>query len=580
MIIVRSIVAAGMAILFLSLGSAPAAQGGYDWPQAAQESYWYAYYNLRALISSGLGMVREEAEALRELAAKAGLTEVISLPYKSGDPTYAQTGSLKWSEAKMEKVITTEGLAWFIISASSQAKQLEQLYRRGIVRDGAAEATLLGHLASEAARFAYEALRDPGSGLYGRSWSEEALVPEPKARDQFAMLWALSELVTLARSSLLYRGEVSQLEAEFWAEELFRAISLNLGEEGMDPHEIGLVIEALASYAATQSGPKLEEVLGLIEAELEELAGLLEGGGSASELAAGVCALITVYQLTGDIALKTAALKIWEKLQGLWDEEAGVYAPAEGSTVYEYTLWDLGAIVGAFGAVIDGAGLNEMRARYARFFDSAVKRSRLMIAEGPEAGGGLDGDAVPAPEGAGGPFGRAPVFQSRLQYDIRAREWYIINSRFQTAGALQLAARLTWIGRRDGHHYLGPPAFGLPTSQEAQLISIRRRLEELRQPQGGITPEEFEGLKQLLTLLEDRLERLKEENAAVLSGLEGELSRLEQRLAALEEHAQAEPQPEAKERAVTFDETVTVILIIFVLMVGFVAYQWVMRRFA
>lgn len=572
------LIAAVMTILLI-LGSVATAQEGYDWPQAAQESYWYALYNLRALLSSGLGILPvESAEALRELAEEAGLTEVpISLPYASGDPAYVQTGSLKWSEAKMEKVITAEALAWLVISASAQAKQLERLYQRGVIDETArGEATLLGYLASEAARFAHELLRDSESGLYGRAWTEEALIPEPRVRDQFIMLWALAELITLTQNSSLYRGEVSQIEAEFWAEELLRALSQAQLEEGMDPHEVGLMIEALSTYAATISGPSLEEALSLIQYRAEELIELLvtETGASAAELAAGVRALIAAYHLTGDGALRAAALKIWERLQRLWDEAAGVYAPTEGSTVYEYTLWDLGAMVGAFGAVIDGAGLKEAQSRYARFFASALKRSRLMVAEGEEAGGDLDGDIVPVPQRAGGPFGRAPVFQSRLQYDIRAREWYITNSRFQTAGALYLAARLTWIGRREGRPYLGPPAYGLPTSREAQLISLQRRLAELEAER--VTPQEFEALKQLLTLLEARFEELKRENTALLRQLEGELVSLQQRLAALEERAL--PRPEAA--VITMDDTIAVLLIIFVLLVGFVAYQWVMRRFA
>jgi len=574
----RGIIVVGLAAgFFFAVGIAAAAQGEYDWPQAAEESYWYAVYNIRALVTSGMGLSPADDEILNQLVEQAGLPkELIIAPYASGDPTYVQSGSFKWNPQRRDPTVTTEALAWMVISLATQAKQLERLYQTGIASDDETRgrAMLYGFLASEAARFARERLLDPQTGLYVRSWREEGRAGERDFNplDQFLMLWAWAELNSLAEGFSFYRGAVPHILGELWAEELFRAIG-RYGEDhprwlAFSPYERGLAIEAVSAYAATlESGPLLEEAVRFVRLETRVLAEQVDKLSKLAELAEAARALMVAQLLLGDPSLRKKALRIWQDLQGLWDDDVGVYKNDPESSVYDYTLQDLGAVVGAFGAVIYGAGLEGAKARYARFFQNALKISRLMIAEGEEAGGDDDGDEVPGPERAIGPFGSAPVFKGGVQYDLSTSDWYDKDSRFQTAGALQLATRLMWLGQRGGQPFSGPPRYGLPLSRDAQLIGLRMQLTELSEA-------ELKALKSLLESLEGRFE----EQKRYVQGLEGrlgvELESLKRRVDTLSSRISR-----PKGGKVTLTDTVSVLLIILVLLVGFIAYQWAAQRY-
>jgi len=132
-----------------------------------------------------------------------------------------------------------------------------------------------------------------------------------------------------------------------------------------------------------------------------------------------------------------------------------------------------------------------------------------MLAEGEEAGGSADGDPVPAPEDAGGPYGKAPVFVTQTLGD-----WVTANSRFTTAGAMYLAFRMLGLGERAGWPYLGPPRHGLPTNPTAQLVHLRQQLQELRTQAERVPPERVEALslRGQLQTLSDELQRLRREH--------------------------------------------------------------------
>ena len=156
-----------------------------------------------------------------------------------------------------------------------------------------------------------------------------------------------------------------------------------------------------------------------------------------------------------------------------------------------------------------------------------------MTAEGPEAGGSADGDPVPAPEDAGGRYGKAPVFVTAVQLDPVLGDWVVTNSRFTTAGAMYLAARLLWLGEREGWPYLGPPRYGLPVSPTAQLRSLREQLAKLQAER--VPPERIEALKELFMALETRVQELNEQTQR-WAQMQSELEQLSQKLAQLEDN--------------------------------------------
>lgn len=569
------------------IGASAQAQEEYGWPDAAHESYWYSLYSVTALLDSGLGLLADGE---------------LYVPYASGDPAYVQSGSFEWSEAKADRTVTAQTVAWTILALSAQAKQLERLYERGalFLSEGALQrGTDFGLRAARAARFARDRLRDPQTGLYRARWSETGSSPPEEFRlgDQTAMLRAFAGLISLIESSAFYAGTVSAPEAELWAEDLFRVIRTFLEERSAEPspYETGALIEALAAYAAVlEEGPALEGAVGLIVRHANALAERFAKTPQDAPLrdrARAVRALILAERLTGDESLRRRALEIWDEAQSLWDEEVGVYRPAPDAVdVYEYSVGDVADVVGAFAAVIYGAGRGDAKARYAQFFRNAVKRSRLMIAEGPEAGGDRDGDEVPAPASAGGRLGRAPVPMSKVQYDLKDRDWYPTNSRTDAAGAMRFAARLLWIGEREGQPYLGPPRYGLPTSREAQLIGLQMLVDRLRERQAP--REELDALKELFISLENRFQEIQAQ-ADDRDALRRELLHLRSQLADLEQRmgrellqlrselsARATAPRAAAGMPISSQDTTTVVLLIGLLLVGFVAYQWALQRLA
>lgn len=588
----------------------------YDWEEAAHESFWYARYNLDALHRSGMGVpLPEEAQrALRERPRVDGnalrLGPGLMAPFITGNPAYAQaqTESYQWSESHTQRTVTTAGLAWTVISASKQAMRLARRHRLGMSSDGATlnRVAFFSLVAGEAARFAQARLRLEGDleGLYGDRWtsgSARASSDAPDPEDQISMLWALAELTELSRDVRSYRGRVSGMEAELWASTLFRAMIRYQREhpawlgDGLSARARGHLIEALAAYAEVLGGgPELERVVRRMRAHARTLAqhgnGRIQGAQEANrndaravEIAASIRALIVASRMTADEALQDEAIRLWESLQARWDGESGVYGPsATESETYEYSARDVGDIVGAFSAVIYGAGLESEKARYAQFFQSAVKRSRLMAAEREEAGGDADGDIVPLPGRAGGPHGSAPVFRRRVQYDPGEGGWIITDSRFETSGALYLATRLMELG--EPRPSVGSAARDLPQNRLAQFEGLRQQVARLRADRASA--KEVEALKQLLVQLEARMEDVREqigsqtssegnpEMKRQLSQLADEVSALSDRVETLEDSVS----PGSGSASLQTSEIVTIALILLIVISGLAAYQWVLRR--
>ena len=600
------------------------AQQVYSWQDAVDESYWYSIFNTEALINSGLGIeLTDQDDLIDRFIGEAGFSRdnepsisPLFLPYSLGVPEYVQSSSTKWRGNPRDEVIRTLPIASMVIAYAAQAKQLERLYQTGIDQNSQTRlaVTLRGYLASEAANYAYRNMRDPVNDLYYPSASEQDAAFSPL--DQIAMLWALAELTTLTDGYAFYRGTVSRFESELWASDLFDAIE-NYSDANPQWLNASLdlkaqFVQALSSYASTVSSASiLEKAVGMIHNSARELADKImdtERDVAAPSIAAAIRALVTAQWMTGDESFRGDALKLWDLLNSRWNQQLCLFdLSTSGSNArYEYSVSEIGDFVGAFSALIYGAGMDELKGQYAAFFEKTVKVSRLMKSETDMAGGSLDGDVVPEPQNAGGPFGTAPVFASKVLFDPNESdpnrgEWYVTNSEFDTARAMYLATQLIWIGQRDRQSYVGPPRYGLPFSREAQFIGLQKQIEELRDSQADNS--EVAGIRILLQNTENSFQELRDEinsvrsTAGKIEGIETDLGNLGEQISAIEFQLSAvqnavrnlsasqdsnqqtsSGSASTTESAITIDESVSILLIVLVILIGFVSYQWVARR--
>lgn len=605
--------------LLLAVQLAPA-QPNYTWQDATAESFWYSVYNVDALISSGLGMPLDGQEIMLErIRTEAGYTQAdapplldtpIFLPFDAGDPKYAQSASRKWLGNNRDQTIYTSDVAWMIIAYASQAKQLERLYQIGVDQSRTIrfQAMLRGILASEAANYAYSNMRDPINDLYHSDSNSSG--EDFTMADQSLMLWALSELSSLTDGYALYRGGVSRFEVDLWASDLFQAIATySKADAGWLDSTIAVnaqFVESLSAYASTVgTASMLESAVDLIHSQATMLAAIPIDQGPTTTPAIIIRALITAQRMTGDDSFREKAIELWESFQNRWDAGLGFFNLSGDGSAFDMSSNEIADIVGAYGAIIYGAGMDDYKKDYARFFENVVKRSRLMTSEGEEAGAEFDNDTVPASEDAGGPFGTAPVFVGRVQYDPSSDDWFVTNSLFETEGSMYLSAQLMWLGQRERQPYMGPPAYGLPLSREAQFIGLQKQIDQLRN--AGVGTGELDGIRTLLQNVETELDIL---SARLISipGVQSDVRVLREDLGEIEVRiGNLETQIGTLSRAVSSinsaiqnldrgtgtgtqtsssggggpvspEETLAVIIIVLLLIIAFITYQWVTQR--
>jgi len=640
-------------LFFVVLGIGGAGQRAeYSWAEAASESYWFSFYNVQTLLmASGLGLQAPQ-ELSQKLTEALGMLEVevppVANPYLNiapsaiGDPHYPKepdfkdAATLLWDSEKMSKSITPQALAFTILAATSWAKHLEHLLSAGLVSPPEAKfnGLVAGALAAEMASFAEANIKDKESGLYVHAWQDGAITDNNLVpTDQIAMLWALSSLVSASEGFALYFEEaaVQHEQAHALVDALLNSLLkyIENNPDWLKPtlhyRDDGFLIEALSWYASTAHDAALiEKAVQWLNNSARELVkkaeqmakaggfGLLiaqEGFSPLATQAEIVTGLLAAYQITGNEAYKEAGLSAWRSLTGprrLWDEEAGLFVSDPFRGAYEYAINEVGDVIGAFNAVIRIAELEDAKAQYAIFFENALKRSHLQIAEGDESGGGTDNDEVPAPREAGGDFGQAPVFATAASYSKEAQNWELADGNFNTAGAMYTAARLLWISELEGQGFIGPPLFGFAESDRIKAMSLTQLVSELRSRLATATQEseELAALKQKVEELEKKLVELEQKLAAQEqknAELEMKLSELEPKAAASEavkqdletvkvrlnelagrldevERKLAEQPPAAQKGTLQTATMITLIVIVFLVMAGFALFEWLRLR--
>jgi hypothetical protein len=572
-----------------------------SWNGAQQASADYSLDNLTTLIlQSGLGVAfRMPDEVLSETLQQAGLTKLsfqnpyfVQAPYASGDPAYLQIANpsdvktLLWDPTKMDQTVTPQVLAYTMVSELSWLERFDRqlssdpqrlVWERWLGH-------IFGRLAQLAALFAETNLRDSQTGLYYHAWRAGTLVDRSfQSLDQIAMLWALSTLTQASDGSALYDGTVlSHPEAERLARELFTALTSDQGllrtPTPLGAREVGLWIEALASYAGLLQNPQeINRALQLLQDARSALVPIQQKHPWSLQ-AEAVTALLTLYRLTGDGQARAEALQRWDGLQKLWDPEANLFVSPSGDVPsYLYSDQELADAVGAFNAVIHLGSLADVQTQYATFFVGALRAVRpqspsMAIIE---------------------PYGRAPVFAASVQFDPPNQRWHIVYRHFDAAGAMYLAARLNWIGAQDGEEFPAP-RWGFPGNEDILLYSLRQQLEALTGLVGQGIAERLDALDASIAELKltlasqaasaKQLADLRQEVTTLSSKLNDEQKRsdarlqdlqsLEQRVTALE---QVGPTP-SPGRPLSSSDTFIVLLVVLLILAGFVAFEWVRRR--
>ena len=244
----------------------------------------------------------------------------------------------------------------------------------------------------------------------------------------------------------------------------------------MPSRDIGVALSALSSYAgyAPDNESRTFAVENLIPQLAEEVMdrvddeGRLGATGDYSQVATQATAihgLVFAGKITEDKEYERAALDLWKYMETLWDESANLYTPSPGSADYAYTTRDVGDVIGAFNALLNGLGV-DVDQRFADFFQAAVNESGLQIAEARATGGSNDKDKIPAPADAGGQFGQAPVMATEVVYQTTTGTWEVTDSRFTTAYAMLADSQMMWMSIWGGHPSV--EGHGIPLAKVTQ----------------------------------------------------------------------------------------------------------------
>ena len=461
----------------INVTSSATSPGGYDSTIARTEAYWYSRFNLASLVMrSGMGIqLKPPMEMRKKMMEMAGITEAPANPYllqavyRSGDPYLIREfngdandfSNYRWDPDLMDTTVTPQAMAYTIVKeiiwAKSFATDVEGPDPMNHFR-----ALILSTEAAAQAGFAAGKMRSP-EGLFVGGWRAGKQTDSSAGpQDQIAMLWALSELSDYATGNYgFYAAPVTSEMASGWADGLVGALRARIDLEpeflnSMPTRDIGVALAALSAYAgyAADSGARayvVEELIPRIAAEIigrTDDEGRLEANGGFSQVASqstAISGLVFASRIVADESYSRGALHLWGYMETLWDDEAKVYIPSPGDVDYTYAVRDVGDIVGALNALINGLGVGAEE-RLAEFFFSAVNASGLQIAEGEATGGGADGDSIPGPAGAGGLFGRAPVLATEVVYRAASGSWEVTNPIFTTSDAMLANSHFMWVG--------------------------------------------------------------------------------------------------------------------------------------
>ena len=442
--------------------------------QVMEEGYWYSRYNLGNLVMrSGLGLTfKPPMEVVKRMmqavdanpgdgdtpTVPKGVT-LLKLVYTSGDPRYttklnpSDFDTQHWDPTGFEKRTTASASGWTIMKEAEWAKQFHVDDHFGTpASDFGAQWRFVGMIMNASAKTQARYLATQVARIDG-------LIPSSDGSldwiGQWVMLEAYANLADyLDRPALplnasnRYRDPES---ARFFAAAADRLYAALTHRQPQGPRELSQAVQALVWYAALGS-----EEADAARGRLRSLALQLSNAEAANAGEAGyrLRGLVEAWRVTGDAFFRRAAVRSFDRLIGGYDFARGRFT-ADSS----HSIDDVAAIMGAVNAsrLFLGDAIDQGLADrlYVNFFESAVNLGGLQqsVPPVPVAKGAFEQQepplfygypSIPKPPMAGGTYGIAPVFATRIVWNENQRRFEVDDPRFDTAGAMHASNEFIW----------------------------------------------------------------------------------------------------------------------------------------
>lgn len=440
---------------------------------AEEEGYWYSRYNLGNLVMrSGLGLPFAPPKAavqkmIRAVDANPADGDTVRIPpgitllaavYKGGDPHYVTKvvpkdfATQRWDPATFDKTVTARAMGWTMMKELEWAKQFHVDSHFGTPKDDfGAQWRFVGMVMAASAK---------RQGAYLAAHLNEAgLFPDSDGRLDWTGQWvgleALANLTGLLAAEKMphsaqnrYRDPAAAKKFQAATERLYKALTWRVPS--------GAVEEAQAVQALVWVAANLPELREDAEARLRKWALLLASAPARTpgEKAYKLRGLIEAYRVSDDPFFKRLAARTFRDLAAGYNFTHGMFKGA-----MSHTIDDVAAIMGAINAsrLFLGEAIDQDLATrfFTNFFESAVNLSGLQqsVPPIPVAKGKFEQDenplfygypSIPKPPMAGGRFGIAPVFASRIAWDAEAKRFKVKDRRFDSAGAMHAANAFIW----------------------------------------------------------------------------------------------------------------------------------------
>ena len=482
------------------------ARASYGWEAATFDAYWYSLYNMSTNIAmSGNGVTFPATDEQRQVfeerlpamleAADQQKPPIANpnlnlAPFTGGDPRFTQrpvfdvgdgrpdAETLTWDPAESSGVVSPASLAWTHLKGVTWAKNFENHF--DVLPDSLAaefRAQLLSTLAQLGTKFALVDgnLRANDENLLlvsGLDPTSGVVDERPRPRQHAAMLWFVSDLVSLATGGWFGyehpRPLVPPENLQQLADGLGRTVMKAFEPAGVvdagSTRDLGLFLAAMGWYGTHAGSDDLAgSAAGYANALADAVAERTDGNGRVGGAGANQAAtqglvgqgLLWASRVDGVDRADLADDVLGYLLDALWDDDAGTFASGEDASTYAITARDAGDVTGGLNAAEAVLGRSDVRETFARFFDETFNRGRLQRAERPPS---RDPDAdhpLPLPPAAGGEHGQAAVYNAAVEYDVEADAWTVVDDRFDTEGALYLANQDIWVGQWGGRFFQG-----------------------------------------------------------------------------------------------------------------------------
>jgi halocyanin-like protein len=485
----------------------------YGWEAATFDAYWYSLYNMSTNISmSGNGIIfpatEEQRETLQqrfpEMLAAADQPgppikdpNLNMAPFTEGDPSFIQqpvlegedgrpdASTLQWDRSASSMTVSPQSLAWTHTKGVTWAKNFENHF--DILPDSLAaqfRSMVLSTLAQVGTAFALVEgnlrLNDENMLLApGFRPGEGTIDGNPRPLDHSAMLWFLSDMVSLAQGGWfgyenpepLIPAENVQTLADGVAKTTMNAFAPTDIVAAGSTRDVGETLGAVGWYGTHAgnddlAGMAAEYANALADTVAEATGGNGRVGDGAANQAAtqGIVAqgLLWASELDGVDRSDLASEAIGYMADELWDGDAGTFASGTDDDIYAITARDAGDITGGLNAAEAVLGRSDLRDVFVRFFDETFNTGRLQRAQRPQSVNNRENEP-PLPPEVGGEFGQAAVYNAGVEYDTGSGEWSVTDDTFRTGPALYLANQDIWVSNWGGAFYRGR---GVPGTSE------------------------------------------------------------------------------------------------------------------